>query len=179
MERVAVVGSAGSGKTTLSAAVAQRLDLPHLELDSIHHQPDWTPLPEAQFRTQVAAFTAKERWIVDGNYSTVADLVWSRADTVVFLDLDRRRIFVRLLWRTIKRGALRQELWNGNRERLTSLVRADPERNIVRWSWTHHRELQERFVEQSQRFPHLDTHRLRTPVAVRTWLSMIDESRSQ
>jgi adenylate kinase family enzyme len=44
MQRVSVVGSSGSGKTTLAAQIARCLGAPHLELDSVFHQPGWEPL---------------------------------------------------------------------------------------------------------------------------------------
>jgi adenylate kinase family enzyme len=39
--RIAVVGTSGAGKTTLSARLASRLDCPHVELDAFQHGPNW------------------------------------------------------------------------------------------------------------------------------------------
>ncbi|WP_345153877.1 hypothetical protein [Nonomuraea rubra] len=58
--------------------------MPWLELDSIFHMRDVTPRPEQEFRAEVDAFTSGGAWVVDGNYSAYADLVWRRADTVVW-----------------------------------------------------------------------------------------------
>ena len=69
MERVAVVGSSGSGKTTVAQAISARLDIPHLELDSIFHQTRWTPLPTGDFQDAVRTFTDQKAWVVDGNYT--------------------------------------------------------------------------------------------------------------
>jgi hypothetical protein len=69
----------------------------------VHHQADWRPLPADEFRAVVAAATAGERWVIDGNYSTVQDLVWARADTVVWLDLARRTVMRRVIWRSVRR----------------------------------------------------------------------------
>lgn len=49
MNRVSVVGSSGSGKTTVVRAFAERLDLPYLELDSVFHRPGWTPKDDEGF----------------------------------------------------------------------------------------------------------------------------------
>jgi len=84
MRRVAVVGTTGSGKTTFATALAGKLGVPHLELDSIFHQPGWQPLELESFLRQVAAFAAVDGWVIDGNYSAVRDLVWAAADTVVW-----------------------------------------------------------------------------------------------
>jgi len=138
VRRVNVVGVSGSGKTTTSAALAARLGVPHVELDSIFHQPGWTALPDAEFRRRVEAATAGTAWVVDGNYSRVRDVVWGRADTIVVLDLPRWRVMSQLLARTLRRTATRAELWNGNREQWANLIRRDPAQNILLWAWTRY-----------------------------------------
>jgi adenylate kinase family enzyme len=139
MRRISVVGVSGAGKTTLARALAGRLGVEHVELDSIFHQPGWTPLPTEQFQQQVSARIGGDGWVVDGNYGRhVRDLVWGRADTVVWLDLPRRVVIPALIARTLRRGLSGEELWNGNTERLSQLVRLDPEENLVLWSWIKH-----------------------------------------
>ena len=70
------MGNSGSGKTTLAAQIAAGLGVPHLELDSVFHQPGWTELPLEEFRAKVGEVVATDRWVVDGNYTAVQDLVW-------------------------------------------------------------------------------------------------------
>jgi hypothetical protein len=91
--------------------------VPFVELDAIHHQPGWRPLPKDEFRRRIAAVVADDGWVIDGNYSGVQDLVWDRADTVIWFDLPRRTVMRRLVLRTLRRAITRAELWNGNRER--------------------------------------------------------------
>ena len=138
MQRVAVVGSSGAGKSTLALALASRLGVPCLELDSVFHQPGWTELDEPTFRSRVGAFVAGEAWVVDGNYSRVRDLVLTRADTVVWLRMPRPLVMRQVLWRTSWRVLLRRDLWNGNRESLRKAMSTDPRTSIVAWAWQMH-----------------------------------------
>ncbi len=89
--RISVVGSSGSGKTTLAKALAARLDIPFVELDAIFHQPNWTELPDDEFRARVREAVAADAWVVDGNYGVVRPIVLGRATTVVWLDYSRPR----------------------------------------------------------------------------------------
>ena len=84
--RIAVVGTSGSGKTTLAHRLAERLGIPHVELDALHWGPNWTPVAADLFRERVAQALSGEAWVVDGNYSRVRDIIWTRADTLVWLD---------------------------------------------------------------------------------------------
>jgi len=126
MRRVSVVGNSGSGKSTIAAAVAARLDVAHIELDAVFHQPNWTELATEEFRRRVARSVEQPGWVVDGNYSVVLDLVWARADTVIWVDPPRWKVMARVIRRSLTRVLLRRELWNGNREQARNLVSTDP-----------------------------------------------------
>jgi adenylate kinase family enzyme len=156
---VSVVGNSGSGKTTLGRALAARLGVPFVELDAIHHLPGWEPIEVTEFRKTVGEIADGDGWVIDGNYSAVRDLVWARADTVVWFDLPRHTVIRQVLWRTIRRGVTREELWNGNREQLSSLLRLDPEKSLLRWSWTRHSVYRERYTKAAAE--HLDLRFIR------------------
>jgi adenylate kinase family enzyme len=138
LRRVAVVGSSCSGKTTFAASLARLLQLPHIELDALHWRPGWIAAPPAEFRAAVAVATSAERWVSDGNYGAVRDLVWGRATAVIWLDYPFLTVLRRGLWRTIRRAVLHEELYSGNRE---TLRRAFLSRDSILW-WvvtTHRR----------------------------------------
>jgi adenylate kinase family enzyme len=179
VRRVSVVGNSGSGKSTFAKALAARLDVEHVELDAIFHLPDWGELPLDQFRAQVAEQVASDGWVIDGNYETVQDLVWARADTVVFLDFPRRVVMRRVVTRTITRTATRKELWNGNREPWSNLVSTDPERSIIAWAWKMHSTYQARYeaAEQDPSNAHLHFIRVRSPADARALLQHVDANR--
>lgn len=147
MRRVVVVGTPGSGKSTVGAALAERLGAPWIELDRLYHLPGWgAPEPE-EFRRKVAEALAGARWVVDGNYSAAREVTWARADTVVWLDLPRRVVLRRLARRTFWRVTRRTELWAGNRERWSDVLSMDKHRSILLWAWTQFAVYRRRYGE--------------------------------
>lgn len=118
LRRIVVIGTTGAGKSTLAATLAARLALPRIELDALYWGPRWTPVGRDAFRARVATATAGERWVAAGNYGAVRDLLWPRADTLVWLDYPLAINFWRLTRRSLRRILTREELWAGNRETL-------------------------------------------------------------
>jgi len=76
-QRISVVGTTGSGKTTLSERLVDCLGVPHVELDALHWGPNWTELDLETFRAKVARIVQRDAWVIDGNYSAVRELVGS------------------------------------------------------------------------------------------------------
>ncbi|MEE8601723.1 adenylate kinase [Euzebya tangerina] len=164
--RIAVSGVSGAGKTTLARALAERLDVPHLELDSLAHQPDWERLPTPEFRDRVRDFCSQEGWTVCGTYPAVRDVVLLRAEVAVLLHPPRHRVMRRLVPRTARRMIMQEPLWNGNRERPRSLLHTTPEENILLWAWTTHGRRPAQFTaeEQDPRWAHITFLRYDTDV---------------
>ena len=90
MRRVNVKGTSGSGKSTFGEELARRLDVPYVELDALHHGPNWSEPTAEEFtaRAREAMDGAPDGWVIDGNYeSKLGDTVLGAADTIVWLDL--------------------------------------------------------------------------------------------
>jgi adenylate kinase family enzyme len=175
MRRVVVVGAPGSGKTTTATGIARRLGLPRVELDALHWGPDWTPVDNPIMRDRLRAAVAADAWVVDGNYFSLgsADIVWPRADTIVFLDLPRRTVMRRVLTRSLRRATLRTELWAGNRESIRNLFFA---RDSLLWfTWTEYPKYPNRYraLEHSAAWSHLQWIRLGSGRAAREWLRAV------
>ena len=159
--RVSVVGTSGSGKTTFARSLAERLEVPFIELDAIYHQADWTPLPDDEFQARVTDATALDAWVCDGNYAVVRPIVLGRATDVVWLDLPRWRVMIQVTSRSVRRAVSGEELWNGNREDWREW--ASPE-HPIRWAWSTYAQ---RRIDYERRFtdpewPQLQVHRCST-----------------
>ncbi|TQV81683.1 flagellar protein FlaR [Denitrobaculum tricleocarpae] len=98
MTRVAVIGNAGGGKSTLCRAISDALGLPYHSIDKIQWLPGWEMMPEAEFHIRHESLIAGERWIIDG-FGPWQDIErrFDAADTIVFIDLPLWR---HLLWAT-------------------------------------------------------------------------------
>ncbi len=175
VHKVSIVGNSGSGKSTTGRRLATALAVPYVEIDALYHQANWTDLEPAELLAQVDRATTGDGWVVDGNYSTVLDLVWERADTVVWLDLPRRLVMRQVVARSARRVLTREELWNGNRERWSKLVHPAPEESIIRWAWTRHAVYAERYAQRTAdpRWAELEVVRLRSRTEVDRFLTAI------
>lgn len=89
----------------------------------------------------------------------------------VWLDYPRRVVVPRILRRTFGRVLLRRELWNGNRERWSSLVKMRPEQNIVLWSLTQHGNYRRKYEAACASDALATWVRLRTPKQAEQWLA--------
>jgi adenylate kinase family enzyme len=137
MNRYVIVGTTGSGKTTLARELSRRIDAPHIELDGLNWGPNWTAATTDEFRAKAAEAVSLERWVIDGNYEVVRDLVWSRADCIVWLNYSLPLVLRRLLRRTARRVFTKEPCCNGNRESLRMAFSKD---SIVLWALrTYHR----------------------------------------
>jgi adenylate kinase family enzyme/GNAT superfamily N-acetyltransferase len=162
-QRIVVVGTSGCGKTVFARLLAQSLRCPCVELDELYWGPQWTPKPDAEFQCLVEAAARAPRWVADGNYGRVRDILWPRATTIVWLNYSFQRVLLRALRRTLGRMITREPLWHGNKEsvRLSFFSR----KSILLWviSTFHRRRTELAGLRASGKHPHLSWVELRRP----------------
>jgi adenylate kinase family enzyme len=173
MNRISVVGTSGSGKTTFAGKLSKILRIPHVELDVLSWEAGWTPSPKEIFRSRVREAVGGACWVVDGNYGSDAqDLVWERADTVVWLNYSYPVTIYRVVIRTLRRVVTREECCNGNQESLRLVLSPD---SIIWWAMrTYHRHRAEypaRLATMERRGAHII--KLRSPKEAERWLARL------
>lgn len=170
IQRIAVVGTTGSGKTMTAIELSRRLGISHVELDALYWGPDWTESKTEDFRTQVGEVIKSDSWIVDGNYSVVRDIIWPRAQIVVWLDYSLPIIMWQLTRRTFRRIILREELWNGCVERFWPQFFS--RESIFLWALKTYRTRRKKYPElfAKPENAHLSIIRLRSPKMANKWI---------
>jgi adenylate kinase family enzyme len=129
VQRVAVIGCSGAGKSTFSRRLGELLELPVIHLDRLSWRAGWVRTPDNEFRAAQRALVARDRWVIDGNYGGTMDIRLPAADTVVLLDFPRRRC----LFRVARRTCLG---WGRDVQAPGCPERVDLE--FLRWVWNWH-----------------------------------------
>jgi adenylate kinase family enzyme len=174
-QRVVVVGVTSSGKSTLAEKLAKRFALNYIELDALHWEPNWQGASLDVFRDHVEAATQAERWIVAGNYHVVRDLIWPKAEAVIWLDYPLLTVLGQITRRTFKRWWTQELLWGTNRERLWTHFKLWSDESLYHWLlktyWRRKREIPLLLSQPAHR--HLVLMRLNHPRETQEWLETL------
>jgi hypothetical protein len=91
MQRIAIIGNAGGGKSVLARQLGAALALPVHVVDDVQWLPDWQRAPAAAIAAVHRRWMAEPIWIIDGWGEW--DLIEARfesADTIVIVDFPLR-----------------------------------------------------------------------------------------
>jgi adenylate kinase family enzyme len=134
MERILVMGSSGSGKSTFAHRLSAMTGIPMVSLDGLYWKPGWRPSDAAEFEKRVTEAAHLPRWIMDGNYTSsgAGDLRRSVADAIIWFDLPRRTCITGIMTRiATSYGRVRLEMAPGCPERIDF--------EFFRYVWTYRR----------------------------------------
>lgn len=177
-QRILILGRTGSGKTTLARELAATISVPHVELDSLYFGPGFRTAPLPVLRERTTEAVAGERWVIDGNKRAVRDIVWPRADTIVWLDYPVAVSLWRLGKRALRRtSALKAAAGGGGASSGPGgsglpkqlLLAAKGVTTALRSHRGQRREYPRLLAEPQNQ--HLAVVRLRSPRATRRWLA--------
>ncbi len=178
MRKINVIGTTGSGKSTFSNQLAERLGYPCFHMDQLFWKPNWVETGDEEFFPKVESVVTGKTWVLDGNYSRTNDIKWKYADTIVWLDYSYPRTFFQLLRRTINRVVTKAELWpgTGNRE---SFGRAFMSKySIFIWFFRNYKRNRKRYeeIERSLKENQVKFVRLRSPKDAKAFLENIHQA---
>ncbi len=171
--RVVVIGNTNAGKSTLAAELARRLDVPFVELDALFWEPNWVESDNDTFRARVSTAIAGDGWSVAGNYtSRIQDLVWPRAETVIFLDYPLPLVLRRVLTRSWRRWRSHEVLWGTNTESFWKHLTSWND-SLFTWAVRSHGKHRERWPDlvADPRWAHIRFLRFCTPDETARWLA--------
>ena len=172
MRRILVAGSTGAGKTTLARRLAGLLDIRFHEMDGLAITgPGWQDNP--RLVEDVSEISSGTSWIFDSlGYPDVRDLLWTRADTVVWLDYSRPVVMRRVLRRSAARTLLRRRIFGGNVETVGGWFSAD---HPAWWAWSQHANRRADIAGRcaDPRFAPLQVVHLETPREAGDWFAAL------
>ncbi|MES2658674.1 MAG: adenylate kinase [Verrucomicrobiota bacterium] len=173
--RVNVVGCSGSGKSTFSKALADILEVRHIEMDALFWGPDWYWPSDEEFFGKLRTELSTDAWVLDGNYTRTIEIKWEKVDMVIWLDPGFPITFFRSVKRAFKRSLTREELWEGTGNRESFRQSFFSRKSVILWSVRTFRSIRRKYETLSveERYSHIRFVRLRTRSETEAFLERV------
>lgn len=171
MKKIIVIGTTGSGKSTLAKKISKKLNYPYIQLDKLYWKADWVGSSDEEFFQKIEAATSQKSWVLDGNYTRSSHLTWTKADTVIWIDLPFWQTLYQNISRSIKRAIIKEELWEGtgNRESFSRLFSRD---SFVGWLFQTYRpnKIRNEAKLKSEEYKHIKFYRLKSRYEIMSFI---------
>ena len=115
LKKVLVIGCSGVGKSTFAKCLSQQTGLPYVATDPFYWEADWQLATTENVVKRVEQVTLQDAWILDGNFDAQRDLVWQRADTIIWLDYPLSQVAFQVTKRNLGLWLNQKSTWSGNR----------------------------------------------------------------
>ncbi|MCR8632164.1 DNA topology modulation protein [Paenibacillus radicis (ex Xue et al. 2023)] len=144
MKKIMLIGSGGSGKSSLARQLGNILGIKVYHLDAIFWKPGWVGTPKEEQRKVQEELISRENWIIDGNYGGTIDIRLQSADTIIFIDLSKWLCLYRVLKRRIQyHKKNRIDMAEGCEERL--------DLQFLKWVWEYPEKQKPKILEKLHR----------------------------
>jgi len=140
MERILIIGNAGSGKSTFAKRLADKLTLPLVHLDRLYWRGNWEHLSREEFDAAVQKELEKEQWIIDGNFNRTIPHRLKYCDTVFFFDLPTVTCLAGITKRVFTNYGKTREDMGGNCAERFDAQKLDLYRNVIRFNKEHRKD---------------------------------------
>lgn len=148
-KKIAVIGSAGSGKTFLTFKLQEKLHLPVYHLDLYHWKANWQRVDEEVFTKIHHDLCMQDAWIIEGIYFRHAYERFEHADVIIFLDMPRSSC----LWNVIKRSIASQgKVIKSNPEGCEQNVFSWKFVELLQWIWNFNNKHRSAIIETLHEF---------------------------
>jgi adenylate kinase family enzyme len=170
MQKVAIVGCGGSGKSHVARRLGAALAAPVTHLDAVYFDDEWNALPMEKFVAAQRALVCEPRWVIDGNYNSTLAIRLEACDTVVFMDVSTAAALWGIFSRQLRHGAGHKG--NGVHNRITW--------SVVKYVATYRRTMRPRVLAKIEEYAtgHADVVLLTSRRRTRRWLREITADRS-
>ncbi|WP_435236494.1 AAA family ATPase [Psychromonas sp. PT13] len=173
MKRINVIGTSGSGKSTFSRKLSEKLNYPYLEMDKMFWKPNWVEASDQEFFTTLTNQISQPSWVLDGNYNKTASIKWADVDTIIWIDYS----FVRTVFQAIKRALIRsitkQEFWEGTGNIETFRKSFFSKKSIIWWTLTTYKKNKIRYqaLLKDPTYKHIHFVRITNPRMAKKYIS--------
>ena len=145
-EKIIIIGSGGSGKSTFAVELGKKLNLPVIHLDREFWKSDWVKPKAKEWLEKLEVLLSESRWIAEGNYLNSLEYRIGKADSVIFLDFKRSICIYRVIKRYfIHRGTTRPDMAEGCNEQI--------DMDFAKWLWEFPKKVRPQMIEILTKYP--------------------------
>jgi adenylate kinase family enzyme len=165
VQKVAIVGCGGSGKSHLARQLGAILGAPVTHLDAVYFDDEWNAPPMEKFAAAQRDLVAEPRWVIDGNYNSTLPIRLEACDTVVLMDISTPAALWGVFSRQIRHGVGHKG--NGVHNRITW--------NVIKYVATYRRKMRPRVTAKVSEHAadHADVVLLTSRRRTRHWLHQV------